>query len=516
MNGKNALPKGWAVAPLSEVAAPRRERVSPVENGHLPFIGMEHVEAHTMRLLDTVPSSSMKSSAARFRAQDVLYGRLRPYLNKVYRPDFEGLCSAEFIVLPDTPILQSSFLQYRLNASDFVSFASHLDEGDRPRVNFDQIGAFEIGLPPEPEQRRIVAKIEELFSDLDAGVAALERVKANLKRYRAAVLKAAVEGRLAEQWRAGHPDVEPASELLKKILAERREKWEADQLAKYAAKGKSPPENWKDKYKEPAPPDTANLPELPEGWGWATLDQLGKLDRGRSRHRPRNAPHLYNGPYPFVQTGDIRAAEQYVRAHKQTYNDAGLAQSKLWPASTLCITIAANIAETAILAYEACFPDSVVGVVFDESKVSVRYVEFRLRTIRERLEDSAPATTQKNINNHVLRQVAIALPTSEEQREIVAEIEERLSKAMAAEQVVAAATVRAARLRQAILKRAFEGKLVSQDPKDEPASVLLERIRAERETHDAKPKLRKSRKRSGTKKAKRHVTGTDIPERSAR
>ena len=122
-----------------------------------------------------------------------------------------------------------------------------------------------------------MAKIEELFSDLDAGVAALERAKANLKRYRAAVLKAAVEGRLTAAWRAEHPDVEPASELLKRLLTERRKRWEQDQLAKYEAKGKKPPQGWKDKYKEPAPPDARLVArQLPPNWCWTTasIDQL--------------------------------------------------------------------------------------------------------------------------------------------------------------------------------------------------------------------------------------------------
>src|SRR6202007_387246 len=102
----------------------------------------------------------------RFYAGDVLYGRLRPYLNKVTKPQFSGLASAEFIVFPDTPLIKSDFLKYRLNAVDFVNFASHLNEGDRPRVGFDQIGDFKLLIPPPNEQKRIVAMIEELFSEL--------------------------------------------------------------------------------------------------------------------------------------------------------------------------------------------------------------------------------------------------------------------------------------------------------------------------------------------------------------
>src|SRR6185295_2427414 len=134
------------------------------------------------------------------------------------------------------------------------------------RIMYEQVGAtrqgltkgrileFDVPVPPLPEQRRIVAKIEELFSDLDAGVAALERVRTNLNRYRAAVLKAAVEGRLTEEWRTRHPAIEPAVKLLELILAERRAKWEQDQLRKFKEAGKPPPKGWKEKYEPPAPP----------------------------------------------------------------------------------------------------------------------------------------------------------------------------------------------------------------------------------------------------------------------
>lgn len=147
MSKEIGLPKGWVSVPLSVVLAPRRVRVSPEDYVNLPFIGMEHVEAHSMKILGTVPAATMRSSALRFEPGDVLYGRLRPYLNKVAQPGVEGLCSAEFIVFPDSPTVRSSFLKYRLNAADFVNFATHLNEGDRPRVDIDQIGHFTIWLP---------------------------------------------------------------------------------------------------------------------------------------------------------------------------------------------------------------------------------------------------------------------------------------------------------------------------------------------------------------------------------
>ncbi|HDZ88195.1 MAG TPA: hypothetical protein ENH38_06210 [Nitrospirae bacterium] len=137
--------------------------------------------------------------------------------------------------------------------------------------------AISIPFAPLNEQKRIVAEIEKQFSRLDEAVAALKRIKANLKRYKASVLKAAVEGKLTEEWREQHPDIEPASELLKRALVERRRKWGETELEKMRAKGKEPKdEKWKIKYKEPAGPDASNLVKLPVGWVWADVGQIVK------------------------------------------------------------------------------------------------------------------------------------------------------------------------------------------------------------------------------------------------
>jgi len=325
-----------------------------------------------------------------------------------------------------------------------------LDELSRattvPSVRKSDIEKIEIPVPPIKGQHRIVAEIEKQFTRLDAGVAALKRVHANLKRYRAAVLKAACEGKLvpteAELARAESRTYEPADQLLARILAERRKKW-----------------NGKGKYKEPAVPDTSTLPDLPEGWVWATMPQLGELNRGKSKHRPRDDTKLFGGKYPFIQTGEVRKSGGTIREHTQNYSEFGLQQSRLWPAGTLCITIAANIAETGILTYPACFPDSVVGFLLENNPKLVRYVEYFIRTAKEKLSQFAPATAQKNINLEVLQNVAVPLPSTSEQKRIVEEVDRRLSVVEELETVVDANLQRATRLRQAILQKAFSGGL---------------------------------------------------------
>ena len=155
-------------------------------------------------------------------------------------------------------------------------------------------------------------------------------------------------------------------------------------------------------------------------WREVTLGELGKVDRGRSRHRPRNASELYGGPYPFVQTGDIKASQGRVTSHTQTYSEIGLAQSRLWPAGTMVITIAANIAETAILTYPACFPDSVVGFVADESKCDVRFLEYTFRLLRSDIqhENVGTGSVQDNINLQTLDRLRFRIPPLPEQRAI--------------------------------------------------------------------------------------------------
>lgn len=156
----------------------------------------------------------------------------------------------------------------------------------------------------------------------------------------------------------------------------------------------------------------------PEGWRQVRLRDVGQLDRGRSRHRPRYAKHLYGGKYPFIQTGDIKAANGRITTYSQTYNEVGLAQSRLWPAGTMCITIAANIAETAILTFPACFPDSVIGFIADETKCDVYFIEYMFRHLKTHIQLEATGSVQDNINLATFDRLYFPLPPLPEQREI--------------------------------------------------------------------------------------------------
>ncbi|PPC06548.1 restriction endonuclease subunit S [Acinetobacter pittii] len=360
-------------------------------------------------------------------------------------------------------------------------------------------------LPPLNEQKRIADKIDELFSELDNGIEELETAQKKLELYRQSLLKSAVEGQLSKEWRETQTEVtETGKHLLARILKERREHWEQEKLKEFAEKGKNPPKDWEKKYPEPVQADTANLPKLPEGWVWATLSQVGWLDRGKSQYRPRNAPHLYGGDYPFIQTSDIRYADTFLENYEKTYSEAGLAQSRLWPIGTMCITIAANIGHTAIMSFEGCFPDSLVGFLTTSNDVSVRYIEFFMRTIQQKLEDEAPATAQKNINLDILSKVVLPLPPFKEQVYLVEVLDNQLEKLQRQHDTIKNSIESITKQKLNILKQAFNGKLVTQDTNDESALVLLERIQQQRET-EALTKKATPKKRS-TPKLKKEVS----------
>ena len=157
--------------------------------------------------------------------------------------------------------------------------------------------------------------------------------------------------------------------------------------------------------------------KIPEGWEWKCLSDLGFIGRGKSRHRPRNATGLYGGPYPLFQTGDVKAARTFLWEHTQTYSEAGLAQSKLWEPGTLCVTIAANIADTAILAKTACFHDSVVGFVSNPAEPCVYFVKLYLETIKRQMQNVSRGTTQDNLSLEKMLSFKVPTPPTAVLRE---------------------------------------------------------------------------------------------------
>ncbi len=492
------LPAGWVETTLHSVTSVRGVKINPTTMIGSPFIGLEHVEAHSMRLLGLGRAEDFKSSASYFDAGDVLYGRLRPYLNKVHMPHFAGLASGEFIVFEKHDFLENGYLQYFINQLEFVAWASRLNSGDRPRVDFSQLADFPFPLAPLAEQRRIVAEIETQFTRLDASVAALRRAQANLKRYRASVLNAACSGELvpteAELARSEGREYEPASVLLERILVERRERWEAQPKRR-------------GKYQEPTPPDTSDLPEPPEGWVWATVEQLiVRSEYGTSVKCSYSATGLPVLRIPNIVSGEINLADLKFATRPVPFD----AESSVAKGDVLMCRTNGSIGlvgKTAVVQSELepyhGFASYLLRFRLIETEIIPKW--FHLYSTsqpgRNFIEQNAASSAgQNNVSLSLIHGMSIPLPPLAEQRRIVAEVERRLSVIQQAEATVEASLLRAERLRQSILKRAFSGQLVPQDPNDEPASALLERIRAEREAERAEAKAKKkppSRRRKG-------------------
>ena len=280
MSGDNGLAPGWEWTDIESIAAtstggtPSRRRPEYF-GGSIPWVKSGELgDRVVVETEETITQEGLNSSSAKVFPEGTLcialYGATVGKLGilGMDATTNQAVCG---IFLPREVDTRYAYYFLMSIRSDLIRQGKG---GAQSNISNTIVRATRLPFAPQSEQVRIVAKIEELLSDLDAGVAALERAKANLKRYRAAVLKAAVEGHLTKGWRSENPDVEPAPELLDRILVERRERWETEQLAKYEEKGKKPPKGWKEKYKEPAEPDVDGLPELPEGWCWASGEQL--------------------------------------------------------------------------------------------------------------------------------------------------------------------------------------------------------------------------------------------------
>ena len=197
-----------------------------------------------------------------------------------------------------------------------------------------------------------------------------------------------------------------------------------------------------------------------DNWDKKKLSDVAiDFGRGRSRHRPRNDKKLYGGQYPFIQTGDIRNSNHLITEYSQTYNEIGLAQSKLWPKGTLCITIAANIAETGVLTFDACFPDSVIGCVFDETKTNIDYVEYLLQSFKAILQAEGKGSAQDNINLGTFEKYYFPFPNKAKQDEIVDKLNCMRTNIAKLEQVYEQKIKDLDELKQSILQKAFNGEL---------------------------------------------------------
>jgi type I restriction enzyme S subunit len=465
------LPHNWMLAPFGEVVDILDSQRRPINSeerekrpGNVPYFGATGQVGWIDNYLFDEELVLLGEDGAPF---------LDPAKPKAYLIKGKSWVNNHAHVLKGKCGISNRFLMNQLNQVDYRRFVSGTTRLKLPQAPMKQIP---LVVAPEPEQLRIVAEIEKQITRLEAGVVALKRVQANLKRYRAAVLKAAVEGRLvpteAELARREGRSFEPASEFLvaQPLLA----------VPKKAQAGVPVPP--KAKHKEPIAPDATNLPKLPEGWAWATVAQVAAAVQYGSSAKTQEA-HV---GVPVLRMGNITSEGNLV-----------LDELKYLPADHF--EFPELLLENGDLLFNRTNSPELVGksTVYRGHPSPCSFASYLIRVRTTAACDTgflgyclnsligrtwiksvvSQQVGQANVNGSKLQAFVLPLAPVSEQLRITAEVDRRLSVIDELEMQVEANLKRAERLRQAILKRAFEGKLVPQDPNDEPAGMLLERIR---------------------------------------
>jgi type I restriction enzyme S subunit len=405
-------------------------------------------------------------------------------------------------VVRPVPVIERKFLGYYFQGENYRRHVAEVSSGvNINNLRREHIEDVTLPLAPLYEQQRIVAKIDELFSELDAGVASLKRARELLKKYRQAVLKAAVTGELTRDWRERQREQieESGADLLQRILKERRQAWEAAELKKMRAQGKPPKDDrWKQKYKEPQPPDTAALPALPQGWVWVSLDQLIVLITSGSRGW---RDYYANSGSLFIRAQNLKndALDLRDAAYVDLPGRTEGVRTRVMDDDILVTITGANVTKSALvnLSLPEAYVSQHVGLVRLAIRDCAKFVHSWIicpSLGRKYLLGAAYGAGKPGLNLDNLRDLVLALPPLEEQHEISGRIDQTFSNLDSISAQISTQLHHSGGLRQSILKAAFAGKLVPQNPNDEPASVLLKRIRAERAASPLSARGRRVRK----------------------
>lgn len=423
------LPENWCWVKLNKLYHVNPKNIVEDDSVDAAFIPMANIEPNFIGKYKFEVDSwnKVRKGHTQFADGDVTFAKISPCFEngKAFiaenLPNGIGAGTTELIVLRNREIVPK-YTFYLISTEKFVNGGRRTYSGvvGQQRISMDYVNQFPIPLPPLPEQKRIVHRIESLFAKLDEAKEKIQQVLDGAEMRKAAILHKAFTGELTKNWRKENGISE-------------------------------------------------------DSWESVKLKELGEFNRGKSKHRPRNDPRLFNGPYPFIQTGDVSSSGMYIQKHSQTLSEFGMQQSRLFPKDTLCITIAANIGKVAILTYDCCFPDSVVGFTPNERTFS-KYMYYSMLKIQKEIEALAPAVAQKNLSLKLLLDVNVQIPSVEEQHTIV-KIIERLLKH---EKNVISASMRSIEsidtMKKSILAKAFRGELGTNNPTEDSALNLLKEV----------------------------------------
>jgi len=500
-----ALPSSWSKAPLDTLGVwfgggtPSKTEPRYWANGDIPWVSPKDMKVdHILKSEDAITREALNGSAVELVPPSSILMVVRSGILRHSFPvatnEVEVTLNQDMKALKPHDPIDADYIRYALTClEDSILHSCSKDGTTVQSIQTAALKQIEIPLAPANEQRRIVAKIDELFSDIEEGERCLVRAEALLKQYRQSVLKAAVTGELTRDWRAKNKSKgESGADLLRRILAVRRAAWETAELAKMKAKGEKPKDNlWKSRYDEPAAPDTSGLPELPEGWAWTTVAATAAMAPRAIQSGPFGSALLHS---EFQDEGTLVIGidnvlhGQFSLGSQNRISKTKFEQLKRFAVrpKDVLITVMASIGRTCVVPENiepAIVTKHVYRISVDENLIFPEFLELALRgdpLVRQQIFGEARGQTRPGLNGTIIKNFTIRLPPRSEQSEILRCTDDALETIERDMATIRSQKSRVDFLRQSILRAAFSGRLVAQDPADEPASALLARIAAER------------------------------------
>lgn len=483
------LPIGWAEVQISDVCLPVSQSGPAKAQTEFQYVDLGAIDNQTKKIINvrTVSLSEAPSRAKQvLQPGDVLFSNVRVYLENIALiPSTltNTVGSTAFSVLRPAPGISPKWVYYFVTSGRFIHDVNKLARGNSPpSVQDGDVRSKKMPLAAKEEQVRIASKIDELFSSIDEGERALERVRKLVERYRQSVLKAAVTGELTREWREQHAgELESGEALLTRILEARRQAWEQSELAKMTAKGVRPSNDaWQRKYKEPNSSITDGLDSLPNTWCWGSVEQLStKVVDGVHKK-----PSYVTTGIPFVTVRNLTAGSgiSFEKLNFITLEDHCEFTKRTNPEQgDVLVSKDGTLGTIRLVKTDRDFSIFVsVALIKPVLRDMGPYLELALSSPVVQAQMVPKGTGLQHIHLEDLRQDCIPLCSSAEQQLIADTVARRMSQIDEIEAYLFSQIANTSKLRQSVLKAAFAGMLVPQDPTDEPASVLLERIAAER------------------------------------
>jgi len=436
---------------------------------------LEDIERDTSRIISrkTAAQRKPKSTKNRFRAGDVLYGKLRPYLNKVVLADRDGFSTTEIVPLNAHGYAEQRFLFYWLKSTEFREYANSVSHGiNMPRLGTEAGSAAPLVLAPLAEQRRLADRLDSLIAHADMCRVRLDRLLQIIKRLRQSVLVAATSGKLTEEWRQRHP-TESGKALLERIVAARLLSAQSESHRRRieeltdAVAGVEGNGNW-----------------FPSSWVSCTIGSIGDVCNGSTPSRKEAG--YWRGTIPWVSSGEVQNCEIFETRERISQQGFENSSVRLLPEGTVLVAMIGEgktRGQSAILRVGACINQNIAGVVIDHGLVEPKFLFYWLQARYEANREVGSGSGPQALNCQRVRELPVSLPPLGEQIAIARRVDLLLSNVDKLMSQVASARARVDSFMPAILAKAFRGELLPQDPNDEPASVLLQRLRGERQGH---------------------------------